>query len=125
MKAKPGHPGAVIPEGDWHGPFAHEPDAIQDARRRIGREAVTLSEATVKQAWARSLSMCECRDPSHRHGQTGCFRQMIRDQQGQAKPGGWQARPIVPFDKGGRDELANCEIVCWSCYESADLKQGG
>ncbi len=81
---------------------------------------MAFSEETLRRAWAWAGGRCECKQESHDHTER-CGRELIWERRGARGSGGWEARLRVP-PLFGATALENCEIVCWPCYQAAELR---
>ncbi len=73
----------------------------------------------VKQSWERASAQCECIERTHSHHYIPCAKYLVWEKRGKNAQGGWEAYQINP--EGGFTQ-ANCEILCWTCYEVKSLK---
>ena len=74
----------------------------------------------VKQAWARSSGMCECKRIGCQHPGGRCTNAIEEKKFNEDEVGGWYVRPINEF---GPEKLFNVEAVCAECFNK--VKQTG
>ena len=72
-------------------------------------------ESVVKQAWERSGGQCECRRRTHAHFYIPCGKSLRWETKGQSSYGAWE---VHQTKVGGGEGLDNCEILCWTCYDT-------
>ncbi len=76
-----------------------------------------FSPATLREAWRLAQGRCECQRLAHGHP-SRCDALLAWEHRGLVGVGGWQATPWTAFSEGGRDDVGNCEVVCWKCFAS-------
>jgi hypothetical protein len=81
-----------------------------------------FSDDVIKQAWERAGSQCECMKRTHSHHYSPCAKFLDWNKRGKNTQGGWEALQI---DGNGASTAANCEIVCWRCYEVESVNSSG
>jgi len=74
-----------------------------------------FDDLTVECAWARAGGRCECTRQGHGH-KGRCNKQLSKENRGRSGRGAWEAHHLHQQQSGGRDNFANCEIVCWECH---------
>lgn len=82
-----------------------------------------FSESTVRAAFDAAGGQCECTREhcDEKHGPDRCPRRFKWDDRGKAADSfAWQAHHWVARAKGGKDDPANCEILCVPCHISTE-----
>jgi len=79
---------------------------------------MAFSEKVLKEAFSRSGGRCECRRPSHKHGDQRCPRELSWHLHGK-EPEGWQAHLLAA---DGPETAVNCEVLCYSCYRAVSAE---
>jgi hypothetical protein len=82
---------------------------------------MSFSENVVNEAWERADEQCECNRRTHKHFRTPCGKPLVKSKRGKEEAGGWEANHYTP---SGGDDLSNCEILCWDCYENSQQRSG-
>jgi hypothetical protein len=67
-----------------------------------------------KQAWERASGQCECQKRTHQHFYVPCAKPLVWEKRGLKGWGGWEIKRI---DENKGDTLANCEVLCMTCYD--------
>jgi hypothetical protein len=77
-----------------------------------------FSQDVVRRAFTASGGQCECdRKTCNEKHRGRCPRKLLWENRGH-KPDAWQAHHWVAQDRGGTDNLRNCQILCVPCHES-------
>ncbi|MBI4285036.1 MAG: hypothetical protein HY670_03930 [Chloroflexi bacterium] len=76
---------------------------------------MAFSDDIVRQAFERANEQCECNRRTHSHFRTPCGKPLVWKNRGVSAQGGWEAHH---YSTSGGDTLANCEILCATCYKS-------
>jgi len=76
---------------------------------------MAFPDNVVKQAWERAAGQCECEKRTHPHFYIPCGKRLVWENRGGNGFGAWEIKRINE-NKG--EVLANCEIVCMTCYEA-------
>lgn len=83
--------------------------------------AIPFPAAVVEAALQRSGHRCECIRSDHPH-YSPCGRPLSPSRRGADSPGGWEALHVNP---NGAPTLANCEVLCITCYRAAVAARTG
>lgn len=77
---------------------------------------MAFSEETVREAWKRAGSKCECKRLIHNHLYNRCNKELVLENRGrETGKGAWEAHHR---NSTGGDSLSNCEILCWTCHKT-------
>lgn len=79
-------------------------------------------DSVIETAWRQCGGRCECRRRSHIHLGNHCNKQLVERSRGRSGTGNWEARYRRGQGARAQNTLANCEIVCWSCFKGGQRR---
>lgn len=82
-----------------------------------GEELGIFPEDIVKQAWNRSKEQCECVGFGHRWHTERCPKKLVWENR-EKDVTGWEAHRVIAQEKGGKETLENCLVLCQRCHKA-------